>query len=196
MPISRHVVVKLGGSLLDWKPLREAFPQWLAQQAPVPHLVIVGGGRLADVFREYQPLHRLNAEAAHWLCVRTMQVNLHLAQKLWPEARIIHCLSEVDFAHQFYLFDTYPYLSTEEAALPHDWSVTSDSIAARLAETSLADEVVLLKSCLPNPEDSISQLSEAGYVDEYFPKIASHLRKVRFVNLRAAGFDELCIRRA
>lgn len=196
MPRPNHVVVKLGGSLLDWEALREAFGAWLAQQPAIPHLVILGGGRLADVFREYEPLHQLDLTAAHWLCVRTMQVNLHFAQSLWSEARLIYSVAEIESTHQLYLFDSYHYLHQQEPnlpgkKLPRDWSVTSDSIAARLAQTSQAQELVLLKSCLPPLGSSIVEASQADYVDRYFPYVARDLPTVRFVNLRAPDFSQI-----
>jgi len=64
--------------------------------------------------------------------------------------------------------------------LPHSWSVTSDSIAARIAQVLPAGELVLLKSADP-PGDAATR---PPYVDEYFATAAQGLNRVRFVNLR------------
>ncbi len=71
--------------------------------------------------------------------------------------------------------------------LPADWSVTSDSIAARIAITLSADELVLLKSAsLPNAANcDIQEMSNAGYVDGFFVELANSINRVRFVNLRS-----------
>ena len=72
--------------------------------------------------------------------------------------------------------------------LPESWDVTSDSIAARLAEIIAADELVLLKSA-PAAPGLLHEIAAAGYVDNFFPQAAEGLMRVRFANLRGA-FDD------
>ena len=71
------------------------------------------------------------------------------------------------------------------ASLPRTWDVTSDSIAARLAEFVSADELVLLKSTLPLEAAEQHDRSDCGIVDRYFRIASARVRKVRLVNLRA-----------
>ncbi|HWC89814.1 MAG TPA: hypothetical protein VG433_09165 [Pirellulales bacterium] len=71
--------------------------------------------------------------------------------------------------------------------LPASWDVTSDSIAAHLAGTIAADELVLLKSALPQAT-SIAAAAAEGYIDRWLPNCWRST--VRCVNLRAAGWPE------
>jgi hypothetical protein len=87
------------------------------------------------------------------------------------------------------IFDVGDYLATDEpklpgARLPHNWTVTSDAIAHRLAETIAADELVLLKSADP-PPGSLPELAAAGYIDGYLGQrpLTASLR-LRLENLR------------
>jgi 5-(aminomethyl)-3-furanmethanol phosphate kinase len=86
-----------------------------------------------------------------------------------------------------FLYEEEPRLA--EYSLPESWDVTSDSIAARLAELTQADELVLLKSALPM-QNTMAELAENGYVDPFFPTAARKLAQIRFVNLRDDAFEE------
>jgi aspartokinase-like uncharacterized kinase len=72
--------------------------------------------------------------------------------------------------------------------LPVGWHVTSDSIAARVADVVGASELVLLKSKLPDGGES------SEFVDEYFETAAANLSRLRAVNLRDPGFPECVLK--
>ena len=180
-------VVKVGGSLLGWNDLAAALPRWLAQQSPEVNVLIAGGGEFADVIRRADAAHHLGEEAAHWLCVDALAVT---ARRLGAVAKVpvITCLEDLPTsAPAICVFDPAPFLRRLEhrlfaAPLPHTWAVTSDSIAARVAEYLAASELVLLKSCLPGA-------ATTAYVDDYFSVAAANLPSVRCVNLRSANFE-------
>jgi aspartokinase-like uncharacterized kinase len=79
-------VIKLGGSLLDASEWPDAFRRWLARQPPMPNVLIVGGGALAEAIRRWDGIHRLAPHDAHWLAIGTMSLTARLASKLLPEA--------------------------------------------------------------------------------------------------------------
>ena len=193
-------VVKVGGSLLRHQPeaqakesaaqeLPAALARWLAQQPPAVNVLIAGGGEFADSIRRADAAHGLGDEAAHWLCVDALSVTARLLGAL-VNASVVTRLGEIPCSiPALCIFDPAPFLRPAEpllisAPLPHTWSVTSDSIAARIAQHLAASELVLLKSCLPAK-------SVASYVDEYFPVAAANLAKVRCVNLRSRDFGEV-----
>ena len=72
------------------------------------------------------------------------------------------------------------------------WDVTSDSIAARIADLLGSDELVLLKSSLPEPQvATLDEAAAAGFVDRCFPCYAAKLPLVRLVNLRDEDLSEI-----
>ncbi len=202
-------VIKLGGSLLDFECLAPHLRAWLAAQPPIPSVMLVGGGRLADAIRDAHAVHRLGEEAAHWLCIRLLGVTAELMAQLLPEAVFLRhfdeLLAERD-ATRLVIFDPEQFLREEAslverfcvrgiAPLPHSWDVTSDSIAARLAVVLRAGELVLLKSSLPDDSAKFQQAADSGYVDRHFPTAAGDLPQVRCVNLRLETFPEITLRR-
>lgn len=198
MPRTRRRVIKLGGSLLDLADLPARFRRWLSLQPPMQNVVVAGGGRLADVIREAFARHRLDEDDAHWLCIRILGVTAGLAARLLPESVLVKSLEElagIEGASRLILFETESWLRDEElrspCPLPHTWDVTSDSIAARLAEWISAEELVLLKSALPAQPATLAAAAESGLVDRYFPVAAADLRSSRLVNLRDGRFPEL-----
>jgi len=185
-------VVKAGGSLFGFTRFAAAFHRWLAQQSPAVNVLIAGGGKLADAIREADSAWGLGEEAAHWLCVEVLGVSARLLATRLPacgwETDWNRLLPRLDASEgrQPTIFSPVQFLREIEATLPprplpHTWGVTSDSIAARIAQVLKASELVLLKSADP-PEQATGQ---PPYVDDYFVTAAYSLKRVRFVNLRA-----------
>jgi len=182
-------VVKVGGSLLDFAGLPRAWSDWLAGQTPAVNVLIAGGGRWADVVRDADRMWGLGDETAHWLAIDVLAVSSRLLAAILPDARLeqdwerLRQLMKGREANSPLVFSPVAFLQQLEARfpphpLPHDWHVTTDSIAARIATLLDADELVLLKSADPPP------LLQPPYVDEYFTRASGGLKQVRFVNLR------------
>jgi aspartokinase-like uncharacterized kinase len=193
-------VIKVGGSLLTFDRLRTALPRWLHLQSEAANVLIVGGGPLVEVVRDLDRLLGLGEEAAHWLSLRAMGVSARVAAELWPEFRFVtdwSALREaIGSAHTPIVFDAEEFLRCHESRLPgtplpHSWRVTSDSIAARLAGLLLANELVLLKSSLPERASvTYAEGASLGYVDPMFPVLSHSFPRVRLVNLRSSDFLE------
>jgi 5-(aminomethyl)-3-furanmethanol phosphate kinase len=185
-------VIKLGGSLLDWPELSASFRRWLSSQAPAANVVVVGGGALVDALRRLD--ERVSPEAAHWLSIRAMSLTAAMLAELLGETPPIKALAEVrrNESAGVQIFEVEPFLREDARGhdpLPCDWSVTSDSIAARVAVTLAARELVLLKSTLPTAPLSREALARSGFVDAYFPRAAAGLA-VRCVDLRNSEYPE------
>lgn len=184
-------VIKVGGSLFDYAGFLPAWKRWLAEQPPAAHVLIAGGGKLADAIREADTVWGLGDETAHWLCIDTLAVSARLLAAILKECRLESSWQrlrqqlderQVDVPLVFCPVEFLQQVEQRLAPqpLPHGWSVTSDSIAARIAGILDADELVMLKSADP-PEYAPPR---PPYVDEYFAQAARGLNGVRFVNLR------------
>ena len=188
-------IIKVGGSLFEYPYLANALTQWSAQQSPMQNLIVTGGGVWADEIRTLETSGRLSVEAAHWLAIRAMKLTAWLLCQMLPEATIADQLDQLNNGSPLtatgmapVIFDPEPFLRYVEPDLPSrglpiGWQVTSDSIAARIAETLDADELVLMKSTDP-PTSTIEQTAQDGLVDAYFPIAAAPVRRIRWVNLR------------
>ena len=184
-------VVKVGGSLLEWPHLPIALPLWLDAQPPGRNVLIAGGGQLADWLREADARFQLGQSVSHRLCLEALRVTAVLLAELLPESRLVTTFEALQaLVHSpadraVGVFCPYRFMIEWEPArhpqpLPATWAVTSDSIAARLAEMIQADELVLLKSADPPPAGPTS----GGYVDDYFAAATQKLANIRYVNLR------------
>jgi aspartokinase-like uncharacterized kinase len=185
-------VVKVGGSLLDFPQLAPALRHWLTAQPCAHNVLVAGGGKFADVIREADRRFALGEETSHWLCIEALRVTARLLAHLLPEARLVTVLAQLEstlvqgdaagtivFCPENFMREVEPELDGQ--TLPHSWSVTTDSIAARLTKVIQADELTLLKSTDP-PADTEEM---RGYVDEYFSTAAKNVKKIRFINLQA-----------
>jgi aspartokinase-like uncharacterized kinase len=194
-------VVKIGGSLLALDDLKTRLRAWLTKQPRRANAILVGGGALVDVLRTMDRKHGLDADVVHWLSIRAMAINGELVSTLLGLHGSLMSLKEVLHAPQdcqCTVVDPWDFVRNDNAQmhdpLPTGWHVTSDSIAARLANTLGNAQLVLLKSSLPQPPFSVANASVQGYVDEFFPTAAAGLRPILCVNLRDDAFTEVALR--
>ena len=191
-------IVKIGGSLLDYEDLPKAWGNWLSRQPELPTVIVVGGGSLVDQVRSWNERYPLEEEAAHWMCIRAMTITASLLQQRLPGTSLVQ--EWVDLKRQLAagspfaprVFSVESFLRSVEpglagATLPCSWGVTSDSIAARIAEVLAARELVLCKSISQNADASWHEQAKAGHVDAHFPVIAEEIASIRWLNLRSAG---------
>ena len=202
-------VYKIGGSLLglpDLLPRLELVLQ-LRDTRPV---LVVGGGKAADLVREWDRMHALDAATAHWLAIRAMGLNERLLEAVLPGAVVVASQAEADAAWdegRVPIVSAFCGLGGGEleggsspradarrlatgavdvARLPASWDVTSDSIAAFLTVDWSADELVLIKS-REKPTGGLAEAVAAGAVDGYFQTAAAAVQRIAWVNLRDAN---------
>ena len=149
-------VIKVGGSLFDMPDLGDRLRSFIDEQPISRNLLIAGGGPLVEEIRRLDRIASIDEELAHWMCIDLMSLTARmLAARLTlelrnsiDEVRDFERPSSVVFNPATWLYETEPH--TAGTTLPIGWDVTSDSIAARLAQVLSADELVILKSTLPD----------------------------------------------
>jgi aspartokinase-like uncharacterized kinase len=187
--VSDLTVVKVGGSLFDLPELGACLMRWLADLSPSGVLLVPGGGPTADVIRDFDRRHRLGEEKSHWLALRALTLNARILAELLPRSRLVEYPG--DKPDGIAILDPFAFCLCDERnhpadALPHSWTVSSDSIAARVAVASSARGLILLKSVTIPQEMSWARARCEGYVDGAFEGLiqATGLQ-VQVVNFRA-----------
>ena len=163
-------VVKIGGSLLGSPELE----RWLALFAKFSDgniIIVPGGGVFADAVREAQKLSKITDKCAHKLAVLAMdQFGLLLANMnpLLVTARTEMEIDERTWQHRCIVWLPSQMVLAEDT-IPQNWDVTSDSIAAWLAEKLDAQQLVLVKSDKPQgAELCVRMMEKDGLVDKAF----------------------------
>jgi 5-(aminomethyl)-3-furanmethanol phosphate kinase len=150
-------VVKVGGGVGD-----DALPSLCAALGEFgrrdPLLVVPGGARFADAVRDADRRFGLSAAAAHRMAILGMEQFGWLLSELIPDAERCTDLTRIGTGRTRVLLPAG--LPLDE--LPESWQVTSDSIAAWVADRVGAGRLVLVKAVA------------GGGVDEYLPTLLEH----------------------
>ena len=198
-------VLKIGGSLFQHDWLTTALGHWVAQEGSFLNVAVTGGGCWANKIRQLESSGQLTKEEAHWSAVRMMSwSSIWLASKMTEASHIslirdLRMLNSDQTDSNLVFFDPFLWLRHGEPfqlgpKLPIGWQTTSDSIAARLAQTLGAD-LVVFKS-VRFEFASITDAVQAGFVDDFFGEIVSNESSVRFIDFPQwhRDFNILCNR--
>lgn len=188
-------VLKLGGSLLSLPDLTARLSHLLDSLA-TNVLLVPGGGGTADIIRRLDSRYRLPMTDSHAAAIAAMSFNACLLARTTGLFRAVSTQAELDAVsgtQKSPILDVSAWLHHGEAertrALPDSWDVTSDSIAACVAADFGITRLILIKSC--NPQSSrVQELSDAGGIDSWFPRVAGNLQ-IQWCNLRDASL-RLC----
>ncbi|HSL96431.1 MAG TPA: hypothetical protein VLA35_11045 [Thermoleophilia bacterium] len=199
-------VVKVGGRLGHDEGLRGLCLRLAELGRRHRLLVVPGGGVFADAVRDCDARFGLGADAAHWMAILAMDQYGLLLGELIPGARLTRSFDAAagpaaegvvsgaaregaasELAGGGAVTVLLPHdLLREADPLPHSWAVTSDAIAAWVADAVRAPRLVLLKhgAALGGlASASLTGLGEAGVVDEAFAGVVEAGRA------SGAGFD-------
>jgi len=185
-------LIKCGGSLLSLPDIEQRLLTLCERPEVLSPLIVVGGGRVADIIRHWDQLHGLTDEAAHRLAIDGMTLAARMLVATNSRFRLIEhpgeCLALPP--------DSLPILDVAAAvrqleqtcvALPASWDVTSDSLAAWFATQWDFDNLLLLKSIDLPPVQAgnvAESLVKSDAVDPEFPAAAKRIHKLSWCNLR------------
>ena len=163
-------VVKVGGSLLGSQELE----RWLGLFAKFSDgniIIVPGGGVFANAVRDAQKVSKISEACAHKLAVLAMDQFGLLLANMNPDLAVARTEMEMDertWQHRCTVWLPSQMVLADET-IPKSWDVTSDSIAAWLANKINAQQLVLVKSDKPRGSElSLKMMSESGVVDEAF----------------------------
>jgi aspartokinase-like uncharacterized kinase len=174
---------------LDLAELGPRLSRWLDGLGDVSSLVVPGGGPTADVIRDLDTQHHLGEAKSHWLALRALSLNAYVLHALLQRSILVE---STNYSAQLAVLDPLAFCLRDERehpaqALPHSWSVTSDSIAARAAVAAGAKRLILLKSVDVPKGLSWNAAAQIGYVDTAFPGIVANAPslEIQAVNFRS-----------
>lgn len=175
------VVLKVGGSLFSLPDLSRRVEYVLQQRSDCRVLLVCGGGEAADIVRKWQSRFGLDDEAAHWLAFRAVTLNEGLLAQLVPRSVIV---DDLEGAARAWSESRRPILCVErfvrrtepecDQPLPHNWDVTSDSIAAWVAHRCEAEELLLAKSVDLPAGIALVAAAHQALVDRHFPRLVTN----------------------
>lgn len=184
-------VIKVGGSLGRSPGLRALLGR-LARLAKSRRILLIpGGGRFADLVRAERARLDLDESSSHSMALRAMDQYGLLLAALCPGARATDDLAQ---ARRIASAGRMPVLLSSRLVegrrgLERSFRLTSDSIAAIVAERIAAGRLVLLKRC-PCPGGALAsrralrRLARRGVVDPLFPVLAPRRCLIRVVDAR------------
>ena len=163
-------VVKLGGSLLG-SPEQLKRLEVLTRHGDGKIVIVPGGGIFADAVRASQKLSNSSDAVAHKMAVMAMDQYAILMTGLNPA--LVSAESELEIAERGWQHRAVVWMPSKmvcaDGAIPANWQVTSDSLAAWLASCLNAQHLILVKSQRPTADQiSLERLIKDGMVDEHF----------------------------
>jgi 5-(aminomethyl)-3-furanmethanol phosphate kinase len=154
-------VIKIGGGLTSIPGALDRVCREVGRVARDHAILVVpGGGPFSDAVRRFDQDMGVSPDAAHWMAILGMDQYAHVLTDRIPGAKLVEepgaVLAEVQSGRVAVLAPSRWMRSAD--ALPHNWEVTSDSIAAFVAGALDAARLILIK-----PATGVAQP-----VDEYF----------------------------
>lgn len=167
----RPLVLKIGGSLAETGRLRKTLD--IAGRAKRRVVVVPGGGPFAEAVRKAQAAEGFSDATAHRMAILAMHQMAELMVELQPRLQPAETLAGIQAVWTAGRLAVWlPFaLAVRDTSLPCDWTITSDGLAARLAERLRGLPVALVKSRRVAPGTTPAALARQGIADPVFAAI-------------------------
>jgi aspartokinase-like uncharacterized kinase len=177
------IIIKIGGSLETAKTLLHCLNRIEQHYQHQRVVIVVGGGIFAEQVRITQQHWQFNDECAHAMAILAMQQMAYLVKGLKANVELAHSVHAITKSSSNSIVWSPNLDELNNAGIPATWDITSDSLAAWLANTLLADELILIKSAEINAQLSLPQLAEQGIIDKAFcDSVANSAFTIRVIN--------------
>jgi aspartokinase-like uncharacterized kinase len=179
------IVVKLGGSLAESDALIKCLNSVEQNYQRGEVVIVPGGGAFADQVRLAQQHWQLDDQTAHRMAILAMQQMALLFKGLKSHFAIAGSLTDIHIQlnQQKIVIWSPDITELDNAGIQATWDITSDSLAAWLAEILSAEELILVKSAIIDPVLSLQELAEKNIVDIAFCDfVARSSFKINIVN--------------
>jgi dihydroneopterin aldolase len=165
----RRAVVKIGGSTAGATELG----QWIAALAgsSLPLVIVPGGGPFADQVRDAQKRMGFSDKAAHAMAILAMEQVGHVIIDRHERLVPARSVAEIEQALEHEKIPVWlpSPMALSATDIPVSWDITSDSLAAWLAEKIGAEALLLIKqSDAFGSGDTVASLTDNGIVDAAF----------------------------
>jgi aspartokinase-like uncharacterized kinase len=162
------IVIKLGGSLVAADTLLHCLNRIEQQYQGRAVVIVTGGGVFAEQVRVLQQHWGFDDNSAHAMAILAMQQTAWLVKALKDDFELVDSVNAILQSPPKILIWSPDIDELNDAGIPATWDITSDSLAAWLANTLSADELIVIKSAAIDPQLSLAQLAERGIIDNAF----------------------------
>ena len=155
-------VLKVGGAVCRESASRQAALAAVGRLANGRRVLVVpGGGAFADDVRAAQRAQGFSEDIAHWMAILAMDQLARVISAELVGSHLVNLRSEVApvlDSGRVPVLAPHAWMRAADP-LPHSWDITSDSIAAFIAGSLDASELILLKPV----EGPVDALVDGGF---------------------------------
>ncbi|MDO9270648.1 MAG: uridylate kinase [Methylobacter sp.] len=184
------IIIKLGGSLSRSDTLVNCLSAVEKNYQGRAVVIVPGGGAFADQVRLAQQHWSFDDTTAHHMALLAMQQMALMFKGLKPDFAIADTVAAIhgQLNRKKTVIWSPDIIELDNAGIEASWDITSDSLAAWLAKTVSATELILIKSAAIDARLSLNQLAEQHIVDKAFCEFVANAGfKVHIVNARNYG---------
>lgn len=179
------IIIKLGGSLSYSDALINSLNVVESDYQGRAVVIVPGGGAFADQVRLAQQHWQFDDATAHHMAILAMQQMALMFKGLKPGFAMADNVQAIQYQlnRQQTVIWSPNIVELDNAGIPASWDITSDSLAAWLAKTLSATELILIKSAAIDINLTLRQLVEQNIVDKAFCDfVAQAPFKTRIIN--------------